>query len=235
MTEQRDRKAEKEAEEGGEAAQTQGEGEVKLRGGRRVKPKTDGQVRSLAADPMRPELMISLRIVRHEERVTLEVVVVVVTEAAVGSEVEAEEVEEEIEVVGVVEGAVEEDEVEEDEVDTVLAQAARSGSLQVRTLFLWDSIAQLASPFSDRHVVCTYLMQVIALYYSRSHTSNTHSTESRSGSVSRWLLIPTFRRLLTPSSSRLDECSKHNSLSLLHSYGFRRDHRRWGRLGRPSC
>jgi len=48
MTEQRDRKAEKEAEEGGEAAQAQGEGEVKLRGGRRVKPKTDGQVRLLS-------------------------------------------------------------------------------------------------------------------------------------------------------------------------------------------
>ena len=45
MTEQRDRKAEKEAVEGGEAAsQPQGAGEVKLRGGRRVKPKTDGQV-----------------------------------------------------------------------------------------------------------------------------------------------------------------------------------------------
>jgi hypothetical protein len=52
MTEQRDRKAEKEAEEGGEAAQ--GEGEVKLRGGRRVKPKTDGQVRVLSNELVYP-------------------------------------------------------------------------------------------------------------------------------------------------------------------------------------
>jgi nucleolar protein 6 len=45
MTEQRERKAEKEAEEGGDAqAPSQGEGEIKMRGGRRVKPKTDGQV-----------------------------------------------------------------------------------------------------------------------------------------------------------------------------------------------
>jgi nucleolar protein 6 len=56
MTEQRDRKAEKEAEEGGEAAQ--GEGEVKLRGGRRVKPKTDGQVRHLTAGPNKLKLTL---------------------------------------------------------------------------------------------------------------------------------------------------------------------------------
>ena len=103
MTEQRDRKAEKEAEEGGEAAQAQGEGEVKLRGGRRVKPKTDGQVRSLAAAPMRPELMTSLRIVRLEARATLEVEVVV-TEAVEGSEVEAGVVVGVTEVAEVVEG-----------------------------------------------------------------------------------------------------------------------------------
>jgi len=46
MTEQRDRKAEKEAEEGGDASAPSqvGDGGVKMRGGRRVKPKTDGQV-----------------------------------------------------------------------------------------------------------------------------------------------------------------------------------------------
>lgn len=54
MTEQRDRKAEKEAEEGAEggaATPQAGAGEVKLRGGRRVKPKTDGQVRLLLLEP----------------------------------------------------------------------------------------------------------------------------------------------------------------------------------------
>ena len=100
--------------------------------------------------------MISLLTVRLEARATLEVEAVV-TEAVEGSEEEAEVAEEEIEVAEVVVG-----EVVEDEVDTVLAQAARSGSLQVRTLFLWDSSAQLFSPFSDCHVVCTHLMQIIA-------------------------------------------------------------------------
>jgi nucleolar protein 6 len=49
MTEQRDRKAEKEREEGGEqaggASVGGGDGEVKMRGGRRIKPKTDGPPR----------------------------------------------------------------------------------------------------------------------------------------------------------------------------------------------
>lgn len=48
MTEQRDRKAEKEAEDGGgEGAQPTGNGEIKTRGGRRTKPKTDGEVSCL--------------------------------------------------------------------------------------------------------------------------------------------------------------------------------------------
>jgi hypothetical protein len=93
-------------------------------------------------------------------------VVVVVTGAAVVSEVEAEVVET---------GAAEvvEEEVEEDEADLVLAQGAKSGSLQVRTLFLWDSIAQLASSFSSDYVVCVHLMQVIAssLLYDYSYCS----------------------------------------------------------------
>jgi hypothetical protein len=149
MTEQRDRKAEKEAEEDGEAAQTQGKGEVKLRGGRRVKPKTDGQVRRLPVQLAKPKLTSSLLIVRHEARATQEVVVVV-TGAAVDSEVEAEEAVVVIEVAEAVEA-----EVVEDEVDTALAQGVRSGSPQVRTLSRLDSAAQMASTIFKRSC-CMY-------------------------------------------------------------------------------
>jgi hypothetical protein len=147
MTEQRDRKAEKEAEEGGEAAQAQGEAEVKLRGGRRVKPKTDGQVRCLTAGPINLKLTFSLRIVRLEARATQEAAVVV-TGAAVDSGAEAGVVV--IEVAEVVEG-----EVVEDEVDIVLHQGVRSGSPQVRTLCRLDSAAQMASTIFKRSC-CMY-------------------------------------------------------------------------------
>ena len=146
MTEQRDRKAEKEAEEGGEGAQAQGEGEVKLRGGRRVKPKTDGQVRPLAADSIRSELIISRRIVRHGARATQEEAVVEIG-AAVDSVAEAEEAVVVIEVAEVVEG-----EVVVDEADTALAQGAKSGSPQVRMLSRSDSLAGL-----DRQTIMLYV------------------------------------------------------------------------------
>jgi len=146
MTEQRDRKAEKEAEEGGEAAQAQGEGEVKLRGGRRVKPKTDGQVRCLPDELSETKLIPSLRTVRLEARATQEVVVVV-TEATVDSEVEAGAAG--IEVAEVVEG-----EVEEDEVDTALAPG-RSGSLRVRMPSRSGSLAQMVSSVINRSC-CMY-------------------------------------------------------------------------------
>lgn len=167
MTEQRDRKAEKEAEEGGEAAQAQGEGEVKLRGGRRVKPKTDGQVRWLSNELIGTKLMLSRRTVRLEARATQEVVVVVVvTEATVDSEVEAGAAE--IEVAEVVEG-----EVKEDEVDTALA-LGRSGSLRVRMPSRSDSLAQSAS---------TNIKRSCCMYASNANIAPQLLYESRSISI----------------------------------------------------
>ena len=147
MTEQRDRKAEKEAEEGGEAAQAQGEGEVKLRGGRRVKPKTDEQVRCPVAEPASVKLTLSPPIVRLEAKATQEEEVVVVIELAVDSEGEAGAAE--IEVAEVVDG-----EVEEDEVDTALAPG-RSGSPRVRTPSRSDSLAKMVSAVINRSC-CMY-------------------------------------------------------------------------------
>jgi len=169
MTEQRDRKAEKEAEEGGEAAQAQGEGEAKLRGGRRVNPKTDGQVRYPVAKPARLQLIPSLRTVRLEARATQEVVVVAI-EVAVDSEVEAGAAE--IEVAEVVEG-----EVEEDEVDTALA-LGRSGSLRVQMPSRSDSLAQMALTL----IVTIMLYVRILCRLSRRHYC-TSTAVSRSGLV----------------------------------------------------
>ena len=170
MTEQRDRKAEKEAEEGGEAAQAQGEGEVKLRGGRRVKPKTDGQVRCLIAEPATLELTVSPPNVRLEAKVTQAEEVAVVIEVAVDSAVEAGAAE--IEVAEVVEG-----EVEEDEVDTALA-LGRSGSLRVQMPSRSDSLAQMALTL----IVTIMLYVRILCRLSRRHYC-TSTAVSRSGLV----------------------------------------------------
>jgi hypothetical protein len=129
MTEQRDRKAEKEAEEGGDAqAPSQGEGEIKTRGGRRVKPRTDGQVSDLNHNTG-SVLTSSHPIVHQEGTGTREVEQVV--EAA------AEEATGVVEVV-----VVEVDTVVEavDEADTVRHRGARSGSLQGPMLSTWDRL-----------------------------------------------------------------------------------------------
>jgi hypothetical protein len=127
------------------------------------------------------QLTFSLLIVRHEARVTQEVVVVEAEiEVVVDSEVEAEEEVVAIEVVEVVVG-----EAEEDEADTALAQGARSGSPLVPTLSLWDSQRQYRS-------ACLVNFQLLCCMY----TSNAGhmATIIRQYSYDRILSRPTLLR-----------------------------------------